>query len=59
VGLRMALHHRVSTPDFLEGCPGDCFVAVLSWCDVQLLAALIKTGYFMKMKDRALVIVTG
>jgi hypothetical protein len=36
----MALHHRISTLDFLEECPRDCVVAVLSWCEVQLTAAL-------------------
>jgi hypothetical protein len=46
----MALQHRVSTPDFLEGCSRDCVVAVLSWCDAQLAAALIKIGYSMEMK---------
>ena len=44
VGGRMALHHRVFTPDFLEGCPRDSVVAVLSWSDVQFVAALIQIG---------------
>ena len=47
VGLGMALHHRVSAPDFLEGCPRDCIVAVLSWYVVQLAAALIRIRHFM------------
>ena len=57
--MRVALHHRVSALDLLEGCPGDCVVAVLSWCDLQFAAALIKIGYFMEMKGMSLVIVTG
>jgi len=49
LGLGMALHPRVSTPDFLEGCARDCIVAVLSWYVAQLAAALIRIGHFMKM----------
>src|SRR5208337_4790067 len=51
VGLGMALHHRVSAPDFLEGCARDCIVAVLSWDVVQLAGALIRIGHFMKMRN--------
>jgi hypothetical protein len=31
-------------------------VAVLSWCDVQLVVALIPIGYFAEMKGTTLVI---
>ena len=41
VVLGMALHHRVSTPDLLEGCLRDCVVALLYWCKVQFAAALV------------------
>ena len=36
----MALHHRVSALDLLEGCPRDSVMAVLSWRALQLAAAL-------------------
>src|SRR6516165_10359771 len=45
VGHRMALHYRVSTPRFLEGCPRDRVVAVLSRRPLQPACALI-TGLF-------------
>jgi hypothetical protein len=47
VVLGMALHHRVSTPDFLERCARDSIVAVLSWDVGQFAAALIRIGHFM------------
>jgi len=45
----MAFHDRISAPDFLEGCPRDCFVAVLPWFEVQLNAAL-RIGHFGKTR---------
>ena len=48
---RLAIHHRVSPPDVLEGCPGDCVVAVLSWCAVRRASALIPIGYLTEKKD--------
>lgn len=41
MGRGMALHHRISPLDFLEGCPRVSVVIVLSWCDIELAAALI------------------
>src|SRR5216683_6230411 len=41
IGRGVALHHRVSAPACLEGCPRDRVVAVLSWCSVQLATPLV------------------
>jgi hypothetical protein len=37
----LAVYARVLAFNLLEGRSRDCFVALLSWCDVQLATAVV------------------